>query len=81
MLSKKCVKAALLLIPPGAAAHPFSLPYVCLPSADAVDLHLSGWSWLCPYSALLDGTRAKHITALACMASGHPHCSPVGQPH
>lgn len=30
MLSKTCVKAALLLIPPGAAAHPVP-PYVCQP--------------------------------------------------
>lgn len=39
MLSKTCVKAALLLIPPGAAAHPIPLPYVCLPPADGLYLH------------------------------------------
>lgn len=39
MLSKTCVKAALLLIPPGAAAHPVPLPCVCPPPADAVCLH------------------------------------------
>lgn len=80
MLSKTCVKAALLLIPPGAAAHPLPLPYVCLSPADAVNLHLSGWSWLCPCSAVLDDTSAKPSTGLACMASGHHHCSTVGQP-
>lgn len=31
MLSKTCVKAALLLIPPGAAAHPVPPPHVCHP--------------------------------------------------
>lgn len=31
MLSKTCVKAALLLIPPGPAAHPVPPPYVCRP--------------------------------------------------
>lgn len=39
MLSKTCVKAALLLIPPGAAAHPVPLPCVCPPPADAACLH------------------------------------------
>lgn len=31
MLSKTCVKAVLLLIPPGAAARPVPLPRVCFP--------------------------------------------------
>lgn len=38
----------------------------CLfPPADAVNLHLSGWPWLCPYSALLEDTRAKPLSGCA----------------
>lgn len=81
MLSKTCVKAALLLIPPGAASHHVPPPYVCHPLSRC---SRSAFAWVVvavPFQCCVGRCWGQNpLQDLPAWPVGHPSCSPVSQP-